>query len=217
MIGRPVSATATMACAGHELWHPNPDFYYATGAAPVRHGPLLPDRPRPPPRSCAGRPGGGPASPGRTDDRQRSAYGRAGARRGRDARHGPLRAPLRCRLDAGDELRRTVEPRDADRGARRGRVDGGSRPEFLLGRRRGASWRTRVDDAPGPRRVPRVGARLRPGRRGPRAGPARRRASADVAMHVLDTMETVLRAARGQGRLEVATTCVVPSLVPLSD
>jgi predicted dehydrogenase len=34
-IGRPVFATATMAVAGHELWHPAPDFYYAPGGGPL--------------------------------------------------------------------------------------------------------------------------------------------------------------------------------------
>jgi predicted dehydrogenase len=35
MIGTPVSATATMATPGHELWHPNPDFYYQPGGGPL--------------------------------------------------------------------------------------------------------------------------------------------------------------------------------------
>lgn len=34
-IGRPVFATATMAVAGHELWHPAPDFYYEPGGGPL--------------------------------------------------------------------------------------------------------------------------------------------------------------------------------------
>lgn len=34
-IGRPVAASATMAIAGHEAWHPNPDFYYAPGGGPL--------------------------------------------------------------------------------------------------------------------------------------------------------------------------------------
>jgi len=35
LIGRPVSATATMIGAGHESWHPNPDFYYQPGGGPL--------------------------------------------------------------------------------------------------------------------------------------------------------------------------------------
>ncbi|MFH5773286.1 Gfo/Idh/MocA family protein [Paracoccus sp. NGMCC 1.201697] len=35
-IGRPTSGTAVMMVAGHERWHPNPDFYYAgEGAGPL--------------------------------------------------------------------------------------------------------------------------------------------------------------------------------------
>ncbi|MBX3176841.1 MAG: Gfo/Idh/MocA family oxidoreductase [Candidatus Hydrogenedentes bacterium] len=34
-IGRPVSATAFMQCAGHESWHPDPAFYYAPGGGPL--------------------------------------------------------------------------------------------------------------------------------------------------------------------------------------
>ncbi len=35
LIGRPISATATMMCPGHERWHPNPDFYYVPGGGPL--------------------------------------------------------------------------------------------------------------------------------------------------------------------------------------
>jgi predicted dehydrogenase len=35
LIGTPTSATATMIVPGHELWHPNPDFYYAEGGGPL--------------------------------------------------------------------------------------------------------------------------------------------------------------------------------------
>ncbi|WP_229842140.1 Gfo/Idh/MocA family protein [Pseudolysinimonas yzui] len=34
-VGRPISATATMVTPGHELWHPNPDFYYRRGGGPL--------------------------------------------------------------------------------------------------------------------------------------------------------------------------------------
>jgi predicted dehydrogenase len=34
-IGRPVAATAFMACHGHENWHPEPDFYYQPGGGPL--------------------------------------------------------------------------------------------------------------------------------------------------------------------------------------
>ena len=34
-IGTPTSATATMVTPGHEVWHPNPDFYYQPGGGPL--------------------------------------------------------------------------------------------------------------------------------------------------------------------------------------
>ncbi len=34
-IGRPVAASATWISAGHERWHPAPDFYYAPGGGPL--------------------------------------------------------------------------------------------------------------------------------------------------------------------------------------
>jgi predicted dehydrogenase len=34
-IGRPIAATATMASAGPESWHPNPDFYFLPGGGPL--------------------------------------------------------------------------------------------------------------------------------------------------------------------------------------
>ncbi len=34
-IGRPVAATAFMLCAGHESWHPDPEFYYKPGGGPM--------------------------------------------------------------------------------------------------------------------------------------------------------------------------------------
>lgn len=34
-IGKPVGFTANMTCAGHELWHPNPGFYYQNGGGPM--------------------------------------------------------------------------------------------------------------------------------------------------------------------------------------
>lgn len=34
-IGKPIGFTANMTCAGHELWHPNPGFYYKAGGGPM--------------------------------------------------------------------------------------------------------------------------------------------------------------------------------------
>jgi predicted dehydrogenase len=35
VIGTPVAAIATMVTAGHERWHPDPDFYYVPGGGPL--------------------------------------------------------------------------------------------------------------------------------------------------------------------------------------
>jgi predicted dehydrogenase len=34
-IGKPVAFTAFMMCAGHESWHPSPEFYYELGGGPM--------------------------------------------------------------------------------------------------------------------------------------------------------------------------------------
>jgi len=34
-IGTPISATAYLMCAGHESWHPDPEFYYQAGGGPM--------------------------------------------------------------------------------------------------------------------------------------------------------------------------------------
>jgi predicted dehydrogenase len=34
-IGRPLAGRASMLCAGHELWHPDPAFFYGRGGGPV--------------------------------------------------------------------------------------------------------------------------------------------------------------------------------------
>ena len=35
IIGDVVAGQAAMMCPGHELWHPNPDFYYQPGGGPL--------------------------------------------------------------------------------------------------------------------------------------------------------------------------------------
>lgn len=34
-IGEPIGAAAFLICAGHESWHPDPDFYYQYGGGPM--------------------------------------------------------------------------------------------------------------------------------------------------------------------------------------
>ena len=35
LIGKPIAATANMLCGGHESWHPSPEFYYQVGGGPL--------------------------------------------------------------------------------------------------------------------------------------------------------------------------------------
>jgi len=35
LVGPPTAAMATFVCPGHESWHPNPDFYYDVGGGPL--------------------------------------------------------------------------------------------------------------------------------------------------------------------------------------
>ncbi len=51
-LGRVVAGTAFMMGPGHELWHPNPDFYYHAGGRPgLRYGAVLPHGARAPARA----------------------------------------------------------------------------------------------------------------------------------------------------------------------
>jgi len=34
-IGKPIGASAFFTCRGHEIWHPDPEFYYQVGGGPV--------------------------------------------------------------------------------------------------------------------------------------------------------------------------------------
>ncbi len=34
-IGEPIAASAFFSCRGHEIWHPDPEFYYQVGGGPV--------------------------------------------------------------------------------------------------------------------------------------------------------------------------------------
>jgi predicted dehydrogenase len=34
-IGKPIGATAFFTCRGHEIWHPDPEFYYEVGGGPM--------------------------------------------------------------------------------------------------------------------------------------------------------------------------------------
>ncbi len=216
-IGRPVAASATMACGGHEAWHPHPDFYYAPGGGPLLDmGPyyltalvhLL-----------------GPVAAVQgvaTRARGHRTVGR-GPRAGEQvpvhvATHvtalvehtGGATTTLVMSFDAPASLARPIEVHGED--ASMLVPDPNGFDGDVQVHARSDSWRTLPPSAgylDGARGAGLVDAARSADRRTTRA-------SSDVALHVLDTMETILRAADAGTRLVVASTCDVPPLVPPS-
>ncbi|ADG74093.1 oxidoreductase domain protein [Cellulomonas flavigena DSM 20109] len=217
-IGRPVAATATMACGGHEAWHPQPDFYYAPGGGPLLDmgpyylttlvhllGPVtavqgVATRPRTH-RTIGQGPRAGEQVPVDVATHVTALVEHASGAvttllMSFDA-PATTASPIEVHGEEGSLL--VPDPN---------RFDGDVRVHA-----RGDEWRTlpvSAGYAGAGRGVGLVDAARSADRRTTRA-------SADVALHVLDTMETVLRAADARTRLEVATTCDVPPLVPLTD
>lgn len=217
VIGRPVSATATMAVPGHELWHPSPDFYYAPGGGPLLDmGPyylsalitLL-----------------GPVS---------AVYGAASCTRHERVIAAGRRAGERIPVTvdshvtailehASGALSTLVMSFDAP-GTRASKLEVHGElgslivpdPNHFVGEVLvhpvGGEWDV----------VPSSAGYVDAGRGCGLVDVARSadrrtgRASAELGFHVLDTMETVLRSAAERQRLEVRSTCAVPSAVPLS-
>ncbi|MBD7917633.1 Gfo/Idh/MocA family oxidoreductase [Cellulomonas sp. Sa3CUA2] len=217
-IGRPVAATATMACGGHEAWHPQPDFYYAPGGGPLLDmgpyylttlvhllGPVtavqgLATRPRTH-RTIGQGPRAGEQVPVGVATHVTALVEHASG----------AVTTLLMSFDAPASLARPIEVHGEEGSLLvpdPNRFDGEVRVHA-----RGDEWRTLPPSAgyrDAGRGVGLVDAARSADRRTTRA-------SADVALHVLDTMETVLRAADAGTRLEVASTCDVPPPVPLTD
>ncbi|MBO0925149.1 Gfo/Idh/MocA family oxidoreductase [Cellulomonas sp. zg-ZUI199] len=217
-LGRPVAATATMACGGHEAWHPQPDFYYAPGGGPLLDmgpyylttlvhllGPVtavqgVATRPRTH-RTIGQGPRAGEQVPVDVATHVTALVEHASG----------AVTTLVMSFDAPASLARPIEVH-GEQGSLLvpdpNRFDGDVQVHA-----RGDQWRT----------VPPSAGYTNAGRGAGLVDAARStdrrttRASADVALHVLDTMQTVLRAADTGTRLPVASTCVIPSLVPLAD
>ena len=219
LIGTPVAATAFMTTAGHERWHPDPEFYYRPGGGPLLDmgpyylsalvhllGPVVRVT------GAASRPraeriiGSGPRAGQRFAGRGRHPCHRRPGARGRRAVH------------PGDELRHPCRAAAAHRGARHRRArssvpdpNGFDGPVELTGRRR-AGTPLPVSAgyaAPGAARAsPTSPTALEAGRP--------HRASAELAAHVLDIMLTLLDAAREGRPLPVASSCERPAPVPLT-
>jgi predicted dehydrogenase len=208
LIGRPIAANAAFSCPGHERWHADPEFYYRVGG-----GPLL-DLLGPVSRVV------GVSSRSR-DTRVIGSGPRAGTAFGVEvATHvagilvhetGAV-TTLAMSFDVVDSAQPKIEVH-GDQGSLSvpdpNEFDGAVK----LRRSGDDTWRPLPPSAgfrDGSRGigVADLAASLLEGRP--------HRASADIALHVLDVMVTVLAAAGQQTSLEVHSRCARPALVSLS-
>ncbi|GAA1985243.1 Gfo/Idh/MocA family oxidoreductase [Isoptericola halotolerans] len=216
-IGRPVSATATMACAGHELWHPQPDFYYAPGGGPLFDmgpyyltalvhllGPVesvqaVARRPREV-RTIASGPRAGEQVPVAVATHVTALAEHASGAVSTLVMSFDAPATRAMPIEVhGDEGSMVVPDPNTFDGAAEVRGTSGD-------------W-ARLPDGAGYRGAARGFGLVDVSRSADRRTG---RASAEVALHVLDVMESVIRAADEQRRVPVSSTCVVPPLVPLT-
>ncbi|MFY1701861.1 Gfo/Idh/MocA family protein [Micromonospora sp. WMMA1923] len=218
LIGRPLSASAVMVTAGHERWHPDPDFYYAPGGGPLLDmGPyyvsalvhLL-----------------GPV---------RAVNGAASRLRGERVIGSGPRLGHRIAVQVDTHVTGVLEHVDGALSTLTTSFDGvattaapievhgvdgslavpdpnhfdGAVRLFTLG---GTGWHVlepRAGYVEASRGIGLLDAVTADGRRPPRAG-------GDVGLHVLDTMTTLLRAAAEGRRIELTTTADRPLPVPLT-
>lgn len=216
-IGRPISATATMASPGHELWHPAPDFYYASGGGPLLDmgpyylsalvtllGPIVAvygagSRTRDE-RVIASGPRAGERIPVTIDSHVTAILEHASG----------VLSTLVMSFDAPATRASNIEVHG----------EGGSMlvpdPNQFAGdvlvHPVGGEWAVAAPSAGY------SGAGRGCGLVDIARSTVRRtgRASAELGFHVLDTMETVLRSAAQRQRLKVTSTCAISSAVPLS-
>ena len=217
LIGKPIAATATFVSAGHEYWHPNPDFYYTAGGGPLLDmGPyyvtalvtLL-----------------GPVS---------SVIGKASRTRPTRTIHSGPRAGEVVTVDVDTHVTGVLEH------------ESGALSTLVMSFDAAATYASRIEVhgelativAPDPNRFDGEVQLIRPnagewttlpasaGYTGSARGygladlattPAgeTHRANGEVALHVLDAMESVLRSAEEGRSVAVSTRCERPSPVPL--
>ncbi|TDC44452.1 Gfo/Idh/MocA family oxidoreductase [Micromonospora sp. KC207] len=218
LIGRPLSASAVMVTPGHERWHPHPDFYYAPGG-----GPLLDMGPYyisalihllGPVRAVSGAAsrlraerviGSGPRLghriPVQVDTHVTGMLEHASGALSTITTTfdgvATTAAPIEVHGETG-----TLAVPDPNY------FDGEVRL-FALG---GNGWHVvapRAGYVDGSRGIGLIDDVTGDGQRPPRAG-------GDVALHVLDTMTTLLRAAAEGRRIELTTVVERPELVPLT-
>ena len=219
LIGRPIAANAAFSSPGHERWHANPEFYYRDGGGPLSTWDPTTSLPS---STFSGQLSGSLASPAVPAMRASSDPGRGLARCSRSrsphmlpgyscTRRTPV-TTLAMSFDIVDSAQPKIEihgdqgslsvpdPNEFDGDVKlRQSGDGTWRPLPLSAGFRDGSRGVGVAD---------LAASLLEGRP--------HRASADVALHVLDVMVTVLAAAEQKTSLEVHSSCARPALVPLS-
>lgn len=218
LIGAPVAANAAFVTAGHESWHPNPDFYYQPGGGPLFDmGPyyltslvhLLGPVRRVTGMSSRSRP-----------ERVIESGPRAGTKVPVDVEthvaglleheSGAVTALLTS-FDVVASRQPDIEVHGAD-----GSLLVPDPNNF------GGTVQVRRQDGQDWSALP-ASAGYQDGGRGigvadlaaAMAAGVPHRASAQLALHVLDVMQSLLTAAREQASVPVGTSCPVPGLVPL--
>ncbi|HEY4422375.1 MAG TPA: Gfo/Idh/MocA family oxidoreductase [Pseudonocardia sp.] len=220
LIGTPTAANAAFTSPGHESWHPDPEFYYRPGGGPLLDmGPYyltaLVHLLGPVERVVA--------AAGRARDTRTIG---SGSRAGTDFEVEVDTHVTGALVHAGGavttlttsfDVVASTQPRIEIHGTEGSlsvpdpnRFDG----EVLLRRRGAAEW-TALPPSAGYSGAAR-GIGVLDLVTNHRAG-SPHRASADVAVHVLDVMETLLLAAHRRTGLAVSTTCEPPAPVPLEE
>ena len=218
LIGTPVAANAAFTTAGHERWHPSPEFYYRPGAGPLFDmGPyylsalvhmLGPVRRVTGAASCS------------RSQRVIESGPRAGKRFNVEVEThvtGTLEhaSGALTTLTTSFDVVASTQPHIEIHGTEGSIIATDPnvfRGDVMIRRRGDHVWSVvpasaGYQDAGRGAGVADLAENLAVGRP--------HRASAELALHVLDIMQTLLIAAREQAAQRVATSCPVPDLVPL--
>ncbi len=220
LIGTPLAANAVFTTAGHEFWHPNPEFYYQPGGGPLFDmGPyylsalvhMLGPVTRVTGAASRARPerviGSGPRAGTRfsveVDTHVTGVLEHAGG----------VLTTITTSFDvvASTQPHIEVHGTEGSLAAPDPDIFGGD----VRVRRPGDDQWSKVAPSAGYQNAGRgtgvadLAAAAAAGRP--------HRASADLALHVLDVMQTLLESARAGRSLAVSTSCEVPEPVPLSD
>jgi predicted dehydrogenase len=217
LIGRPISATATMTTPGHERWHPNPDFYYQPGGGPLLDmgpyyvsalvnllGPVTrvvgaASRTRDE-RTIASGDRAGETVPVAIDTHVTGVLVHASGALSTIVMSFDAVATRSANIEVHGETGSLVVP-DPNR------FDGEALLHPLGGEWRALPVSAGYQDAG--RGVGLQDLALSGGSRAPRA-------SAELAFHSLDVMESLLRAAREGSAVDIRSTCERPAAVPLT-